>query len=150
MRWFQDYWLCRLCTLHLPTNIQNQISEQFYLHLSIHFRPILHRQMCPLTDRQEIRYVLHVSWTPQFCSQNGVPITKTFTLNTVKSATWTQDSFNTVCHFCPPLPPYAKWQGFKRAFYGNAAFDFAAATGQIPVSSPQSAVLSPQLLVLWW
>ena len=54
MRWFQDYWLCRLCTLHLPTNIQTyQISEQFYLHLSIHFRPILHRQMCPLTDRQE-------------------------------------------------------------------------------------------------
>jgi len=68
-----------------------------------------------------------VSQTPQFSSQNGVPITKVFTFNTEKSATWTQDSFTTLCHFCPPLPLYAKWQRFKRAFRGTAVFELAAA-----------------------
>ena len=151
MRWFQDYWLCRLCTLHLPTNIQNQISEQFYLHLSIHFRPILHRQMCPLTDRQEFNTLC------PSCVMNS----------TILFSKWRSHYQNIylehgkvshldarILHYrlplLPPLPPYAKWQGFKRAFHGNAAFDLAAATGQIPVSSPQSAVRSPQLLVLWW
>ena len=131
--------------MHLPTNIQTyQTSEHYYLHLSIYFRPILHRQMCPLTDRQESNTlcspcvmnstILFSKWRSHY--QN-------LYLEHGKVSHLDARFLHTVCHFCPPLPPYAKWQGFKRAFHGNAAFDLAAATGQILVSSPQSSTSGP-------
>ena len=105
-------------------------------------------------DRKAVHYVLHVPWTPKFCSQNGVPITHIFTLNTEKPAAWTQDSLTTHRHFCPPLPLYAKWQKLKRAFCGTAAFNLAATIsscikGQIPTSSPQHSTSGPLMAKLW-